>query len=81
MFDIIIQVLTSWQVIVITIAILLYINIVTHVSRRYRRPKSLNKIKMEIFKKKDKKSKAAPEGSEETLPGDDSNDELGLEEA
>ncbi|MCL2808460.1 MAG: hypothetical protein FWD24_00180 [Treponema sp.] len=78
-FDIIKQVLSSWQVIVITIVILLYIKIINHVSRRYHRPRAMKKIKIGIFKKKDKTT--ASTDSEDILPGSSSNDDLGLEEA
>jgi len=73
-FDIIKQVLTSWQVLVITIITLLYIHIVSYASKKHhavRRPMKTPKAK---------KKEEAP-----LLPSDDSssssNDELGLEEA
>ncbi|MCL2722504.1 MAG: hypothetical protein FWD47_14330 [Treponema sp.] len=78
-FDVIKQVLTSWQVIVITIVIFLYIQIVNYVSRRYHRPRSMKKIKINIFKKKDKSSELS--STDDMLPGSSSNDDLGLEEA
>ena len=80
-FDIIKQVLTSWQVIAVTLAILIYISIVNHASRSYHRPREKKKLKLN-FKKKKEAPAAAPIGDpEDDLPGGDSNDELGLEEA
>jgi hypothetical protein len=70
------EVITSWQVIAITVALVLYLNIVFYVSRAYHRPrvKLSEKIK---FKKKAKPEAAA--GGEEAIT--DTNDDLGLEEA
>ncbi|MCL2801251.1 MAG: hypothetical protein FWD28_05795 [Treponema sp.] len=79
MFEIIKQVFSSWQVIVVTLIILLYIHLVTHVSKRYRRPRVKMK-KIKLFNKKAVQSNTVNETLEE-LPGSDSNDELGLEEA
>jgi hypothetical protein len=71
------QVITSWQVIVVTIAIVIYISIVSSVARSRRRlhlaPKKI--------KPKKKKAASAVEGPEEVTTGSNSNDELGLEEA
>jgi len=85
-FEVLKQVLTSWQVIVIAIAIIAYIQLVSYVSRRYHRPRSFgikNSIKkVNPFKKKAAQpAAAAAEGPEEALSGSSANDELGLEEA
>ncbi|MCL2442706.1 MAG: hypothetical protein FWD13_04490 [Treponema sp.] len=84
-FEIIKKVLFSWQVIVTTIGIVLFINLVSYVAKAYRRPRSLKKINinLNLFKKKKKSSQAAagPTITEETYADSDSNDELGLEEA
>ena len=79
-FDIIKQVLTSWQVIAVTLAILIYISIVNHASRSYHRPREKKKLKLN-FKKKKEAPAAAPIGDPEDNVVDDSNDDLGLEEA
>ena len=76
LMELIKQVLTSWQVIVITVGIILYLNLVFYFARRYR-PISFNKIS---FGKKEKKSKDQSDGPEEAKAGKSSNDELGLEE-
>jgi hypothetical protein len=82
MFEVIKQVLTSWQVIVVTLVILLYINLVSYVSRRYHRPRTFKKIKIDIFKKKPPKTAAAASNQDDMLSGsDDDDDGLGLEEA
>jgi hypothetical protein len=69
------EVITSWQVIAITVALVIYLNIVFYVSRAYHRPrmKLSEKIK---FKKK---SKTAAGPAEEATTG--ATDDLGLEEA
>jgi len=79
--DVIKQVLTSWQVIAVTIAILLYIHLVSYVARRYHRPRSSKKIEINLFKKKKASPAVVPNNPEETVSGSNSNDELGLEEA
>jgi hypothetical protein len=70
------EVVTSWQVIAITVALVLYLNIVFYVSRAYHRPRVKLSERIKI-KKKAKPEAAAGTGDAET----DSNDDLGLEEA
>ena len=76
LFEIIKQVITSWQVIVTVIVIIIYFNLVSFVARRRRGP---GKIKLSIKSKKPKSEKTAEvvveSGSEKSV-----NDELGLEE-
>jgi hypothetical protein len=69
------EVITSWQVIAVTIALIFYLNIVFYVSRTYHRPrfKLSGKIK---FKKKPKPDAVLPVQKSE----EDSGDDLGLEE-
>lgn len=74
-FQILRQILTSWQVIAVTIALIMYMKIVSYFSRSYH-PKRIKKIRM----KKKKNQPAIVEGSIETEDDSDSNDELGLEE-
>jgi hypothetical protein len=66
--DLIIQVISSWQVIVVTLIILIYISLVNYVTRTKRR-------KRNVVKNKVKKAKpaAAPKDEADTS-------ELGLEE-
>jgi hypothetical protein len=80
LFELLKQVLTSWQVIVVTLVILAYINIVSYVSKSYHRPRSSKKIKINIFKKRQSKAANLPGNPEEALP-ESNTDELGLEEA
>ncbi|MDR2184391.1 MAG: hypothetical protein LBO80_01800 [Treponema sp.] len=70
LFDLLIQVIKSWQVLAVTGALLLYIFLVSYVARLHHRPR-------ESFKKA-KKIKAAPEA--EAAPEEASDDELDLEE-
>jgi len=72
--DIIISVISSWQVWVVTVAMVIYISIVRFVARgdtRRYRPASMPKVKKE--KAKGKPAAAAPSTASPT-------DDLGLEE-
>jgi hypothetical protein len=70
------EVITSWQVIAVTIALVLYMFLVFYVAKAYRQPR-MKSIKISL-----KRTKSEPKaGPEEVEGGDDSNDELGLEEA
>ena len=77
-FEILKQVITSWQVIAITVIILLYIQIVSHVSKSYHPPRAGSKEKAP--NKKPAKPEPADSGPEEVIASGDSNEELGLEE-
>jgi Co/Zn/Cd efflux system component len=69
--ELIVDVLTSWQVIVVTLGIIIYIFIVSSVARLYRsaRPKPL-KEKKPKKEKREKKAEAVEEAGE--------TDDLGL---
>jgi hypothetical protein len=72
-FALLSEVISSWQVIAITVALVLYLNIVFYVARAYHRPR--RKLSERIkFKRKSK-----PAAGEEAVTG--SSDELGLEES
>ena len=71
------QILTSWQVILVTVVLILYIKLVSLAAKGYRRPRLIKKLKSKIKKTK---PKPAAEGPEETKESVDSNEELGLEE-
>jgi hypothetical protein len=73
MISILVEVLTTWQVIAAAIAALLYISLVNYVSRLSHRP-SFSMRPGKVKKKKEAPAAAAA-GPEET-----ENDELGLEE-
>jgi len=75
-YDLLIQIVKSWQVIAAGIVVFLYLKIVSYASKSYHRPRA-KKIKI-------KKEKAAPtpvETHDEEDHESNSNDELGLEEA
>ena len=74
MSDLLIDVIMSWQVIAVTIAIVIYLSLVFYVAKAYRRPR-VKSVKVRM-----KKYQPAA-GPEETGEGENSNDELGLEEA
>jgi hypothetical protein len=70
-----VQVITSWQVISVTVAIVFYMSVVSYVARLYHRPRA-------ALKSKPKKQKAVPpKGPEEVASGANVNEELGLEES
>jgi len=71
------QVVLSWQVLVITVVLLIYISIVLHVSKTYHKPRA----KKAKVKKAKAQPSAKPAGEDDVPIHDDSNDELGLEEA
>lgn len=76
-FQLLKEVVTSWQVIVVTIALILYLNIVFYTAKAYRNP-IIKKITIRKKKKpKTEDATAAPESSDNK---DDSNNDLGLEE-
>ncbi|MDR2019682.1 MAG: hypothetical protein LBQ14_02840 [Treponema sp.] len=70
LFDLVIQVIKSWQVLAVTGALILYILLVSYVARLHHRPR-------QSFKKV-KAINAAPEAA--AAPEETSDDELGLEE-
>ncbi|MDR1419737.1 MAG: hypothetical protein LBI86_05145 [Treponema sp.] len=69
------EVLSSWQVIVAAVIVLLYILLVNHVARLSHHP-SFSMRPLKSRKKKAKTTEAAPEADS----GENENDELGLEE-
>ena len=74
--DLILEVISSWQVIVVTVVVLLYIFFVNFVSRDHYRRNNLSQPKVQKVKVKAKaKTKPKKDSSEEVT--DDS--ELGLE--
>jgi hypothetical protein len=80
MFELIKHVITSWQVIAVTVGIVLYLNIVFYVARYYRTPKIRSIAKKISFKRK-KSSDNPNTGNIDAVPGGSSaNDELGLED-
>jgi hypothetical protein len=72
------DVISSWEVIAVTLAMLLFLKIVFYVSASYRRPIKIKKL---IPKKKPKAEPAAanPDEIHEESEGS-ANEELGLEE-
>ena len=75
--ELLVQVITSWQVIAVTVALVLYIRIVTYVAKDHG-PRYVIREKT-----RRKKARKAPPGPEEVVaaPGASVNEELGLEEA
>jgi flagellar biosynthesis/type III secretory pathway M-ring protein FliF/YscJ len=71
------EIIKSWQVIAVTVAIIIYLRIISSVAKAYRKPR----VKKEKAIKTKKVEPTADAGPEEISGGGDSNDELGLEEA
>jgi flagellar biosynthesis/type III secretory pathway M-ring protein FliF/YscJ len=70
------EVITSWQVIAITVALVIYLNIVFYVARAYHRPRAKLSEKIKFRKK----AKPAAGGAEEAVTSG-ATDDLGLEES
>ncbi|MDR1574662.1 MAG: hypothetical protein LBS37_01540 [Treponema sp.] len=76
MLALLLQVITSWQVIAVTAAVLIYMSLVSYVAHTHHRPRSISRNRP-----KKQKAAAAISGPEEvTGAGADTNEELGLEE-
>jgi len=75
--NLLIQVIKSWQVIAITVALVLYMFLVNYVARTHHRPRFVSKSKPRKSKSK-AASKAKPSGA--VTEDEDSNAALGLEE-
>jgi cell division protein FtsW (lipid II flippase) len=72
-----IQIITSWQVIAVTVVVFLYFFLVSYVAKVYRRSRA---SMFPSAKTKRKKEKSAPAESDEAGTGESADDELGLEE-
>jgi len=68
-FELLKHVITSWQVIVVTLVVIIYLRIVTYMARSYRRPQSIKKLS---FKKKKAPTPPA-ESMNAVLPDTDSS--------
>jgi len=77
-FKLLVQVVSSWQVIAATVALVIYLHMVFYVAKAYHRP-MVSKIK---FKKKKSKSEDTLAAPPKEAAGEEAsiNDELGLEE-
>ena len=73
--NLLVQVVTSWQVIAVSIALVLYIFLINYVSSSYHQPRIISKSQSKPRKMKGK------HGPKEVSDSLDPNDELGLEEA
>ena len=72
-FEVLTQILKSWQVLAISVALIIYMYLVSYVARSYRRPR-VKRVKI-----KTKKVKPVLAADPDDMEGDP-NDELGLEE-
>lgn len=71
------EVITSWQVIAVTVVLILYLNIVLYAARAYHAPRLSNRIS---FKRKKPKQDDILAPSDSDSSDSSANDELGLEE-
>ena len=71
------QVISSWEVIAVTLGFILYVFIVNRVARSNKGRRTVKKLS---FPKKKAKPAAAAGGIDELPSSSNSNDELGLEE-
>jgi hypothetical protein len=77
--ELVLQVLGSWQVITVTIAVFFYFFLVTSAAR-FRRSRAIS-FSSKPKKKKKEKANAAPGGEDAEAAEEAINDELGLEES
>jgi len=83
------EVISSWQVIAVTIALVFYLNIVFYTAKSYHHPKAKSSGKVKIDKKKTEPEPVLPDnaGNTEAEPEpeaeseSDTNADLGLEES
>jgi len=58
--SLLIQVVKSWQVIAVTVVLVLYISLVNYAARAHKKPAFVSKIKPKKKEKKEKPKKEAP---------------------
>jgi hypothetical protein len=74
--NLLLQVITSWQVIAATVVIILYLFLVSYVSKLYHTPRSSSRLSAKP--KKPQETAPTPESSEEEEETDDGD--LGLDD-
>ncbi|MDR0624036.1 MAG: hypothetical protein LBG10_06345 [Treponema sp.] len=79
MTALLIRVISSWQVIAVTVVFILYTFLVSYVARLYRRPRPMSMLPSRPKAKKTKAAGAPESGEAESA--EDAGDELGLEES
>jgi len=79
MRSILLGVITSWEVLGVTVALILFFSFVGHVASSYRRPRRMPKLK----RRRTRKAAAtiASSAPEEASDSSDTNEALGLREA
>jgi len=82
------EVIFSWQVLAVTVVIVFYLNIVFYTARSYHRPRAKPAAKVKVKKTKSEPEPAAADAGKKDADtdsgadsGEDSNSDLGLEEA
>ncbi|MDR2258398.1 MAG: hypothetical protein LBE14_04520 [Treponema sp.] len=78
MISLLIRIITSWQVIAVTVVFILYVFLVSYVARLYRHPRPMSMFSARPKSKKAKNQPASENGGGE-IP-ETTDDELGLEE-
>jgi flagellar biosynthesis/type III secretory pathway M-ring protein FliF/YscJ len=79
MIRLLIRIISSWQVIAVTVVFILYVFLVSYVARLYRHPRAISMFSSRPKSKKAKAPPTAPEGGEGEAEKT-TDDELGLEE-
>jgi hypothetical protein len=77
--SLLIKLLSSWQVIVVTVVVFLYFHLVSYVARLYHHSNFSSMFAAKPKKKKQKARPAEPESAEDES-GESGDDDLGLEE-
>jgi hypothetical protein len=75
LFGFLLKVITSWQIIAVTVCLIIYFSLVSYVARMYRHPRSSSDFS---FDSKPRKQKARAKAVE--LPESSDDEDLGLEE-
>ena len=75
--ELLFQVITSWQVIAITVVLVMYMFLVNYVSRSYNRPRRVSRSRP----RKTKAAQRLKSGPNEVTDSTNSNEALGLEES
>jgi hypothetical protein len=80
LLSLLLRVITSWQVIAVSVVIVLYLFLVSYVGNPYHRPRSVSSFPSRPKKKKEKPAPVAS-GDAGGESKQETNDDLGLEES
>ena len=69
--ELLIQVIKSWQVIAVSIVLVLYISLVNYAARAHKKPAFVSKLKPKKKEKKEKPKKEKPKKDEDEIHEDE----------